>query len=87
MRSTEKCAEQSRIPDKCKKCLHMGRSNYCTNGVVRGAKAWGIRSAERRKVNVLEMKCLRSLITVLRMDRIRNQEVRRRARIEGSCPV
>ena len=27
-----------------------------------GAEAWGIRSAERRKVNVLEMKCLRSLV-------------------------
>ena len=25
-----------------------------------GAKAWGMRSAERRKVNVIEMKCLRS---------------------------
>ena len=23
-----------------------------------GAEAWGMRSAERRKVNVLEMKCL-----------------------------
>ena len=29
-----------------------------------GAKAWGMRSAERRKVNVLEMKCLRSLVGV-----------------------
>ena len=26
-----------------------------------GAEAWGMRSAERRKVNVLEMKCLRRL--------------------------
>ena len=41
-------------------------------------------SAERRKVNVLEMKCLRSLIGVSRMDRVRNEEVRiyRRAGIE-----
>ena len=29
-----------------------------------GAEAWGMRSAERRKVNVLEMKCLRSLVVV-----------------------
>ena len=29
-----------------------------------GAEAWGMRSAERRKVNVLEMKCLRSLVGV-----------------------
>ena len=26
------------------------------------AEAWDMRSAERRKVNVLEMKCLRSLV-------------------------
>ena len=41
-----------------------------------------MRSAERRKVNVLEMKCLRSLVRVSRMDRIRNEEMRRRAGIE-----
>ena len=42
----------------------------------------GMRSAERRKVNVLEMKCLRSLVGVSRMDRVRNEEVSRRAGIE-----
>ena len=42
----------------------------------------GMRSAARRKVNVLEMKCLRSLIGVSRMGRLRNEEVRRRAGIE-----
>ena len=41
-----------------------------------------MRSAERRKVNVLEMKCSRSLVGVSRMDRVRNEEVRRRAGIE-----
>ena len=41
-----------------------------------------MRSAERRKVNVLEMKCLRSMVGVSRMDRVRNEEVRRRAGIE-----
>ena len=41
-----------------------------------------MRSAERRKVNVLEMKCLRSLVGVSRMDRVRNEEVRWRAEIE-----
>ena len=40
-----------------------------------------MRSAERKKVNVLEMKCLRSLVGVSRMDRVRNEEVRRRAGI------
>ena len=47
-----------------------------------GAEAWGIRSAEVKKVNDLEMKCLRSLVVVSRMDRVRNKEVRRRAGIE-----
>ena len=48
-----------------------------------GAEAWGMRSAEGKKVNVLEMKCLRSLVGVSRMDRVRNEEVRRRAGIES----
>ena len=46
-----------------------------------GAEAWGMRSAERRKVNVLEMKYLRSLVGASRMDRVQNEEVRRRAGI------
>ena len=41
-----------------------------------------MRSAENRKVNVLEMKCLRSVVGVSRIDRVRNKEVRRRAGIE-----
>ena len=41
-----------------------------------------MRSAERRKVNVLEMRCLRSLVGVSRMDGVRNEEVRIRALIE-----
>ena len=45
------------------------------------AEARVIRSAERRKVNVIEMKCLRSLVGLSRMDRVRNEEVRRRAGI------
>ena len=42
-----------------------------------------MRSAARRKVNVLEMKCLISLVGVSRMDSDRNEKVRRRALIEG----
>ena len=41
-----------------------------------------MRSAERRKVYVLEMKCLRSMVGVSRMDRVRNEKVRRKAGIE-----
>ena len=41
-----------------------------------------MRSADRRNVHVLEMKCLRSLVGVSRMHRVRSEEVRRRAGIE-----
>ena len=77
---------------KAKKCrLYEG---VIVPSAFRRAEAWGMRSAERRKVNVLEtkclrrkvnvleMKCLRSLVGVSRMDRVRNEEVRRRAGIE-----
>ena len=40
-----------------------------------------MRSAERKNVNVLEMKCLRSLVGVSRTDRVSNEEVRWRAGI------
>ena len=38
--------------------------------------------AEGRNVNVLEMKCMRSLVGVSRLDRVRNEVVRTRAGIE-----
>ena len=46
---------------------------------LHGAEAWGVRSDERLKVNVLEMKCLRNLVGVSRMGRVGNKGVRRRA--------
>ena len=39
-------------------------------------------SAERRKVDVLEMKGLRSLVGAVRMDRVWNDEASRRVGIE-----
>ena len=41
-----------------------------------------MRSAESRKVNVLVMKCSRSLVGATRMDSVRNEEVHRGAAIE-----
>ena len=41
-----------------------------------------MRSDEKMKVNILDMKCLRSLVGVSRMDRVRNEAVRTRAGIE-----
>ena len=63
---------------KAKKYLYEG---VIVPTALSGAEAWGIRSAERRKVNVLEMKCLRSLVGVSQMDRAWNEEVHRRAGI------
>ena len=54
---------------KANKCLYEG---VIAPTALYGAVAWGMRSAERSKVNVLEMKCLRSLVGVSRMDRVRN---------------
>ena len=68
-----------RLGIKVKKCLYEG---VIVPTALYGAEAWGMRSAERRKVNVIEMKCLRRLVGVSRMDRVRNEEVRRRAGIE-----
>ena len=63
---------------KAKKCLYEGAIVQTT---LYGTEAWGMRSAHRNKVNVLEMKCWRSLVGVSRLDRVRNEEVRRRAEI------
>ena len=60
-----------------KKCLHEG---VIVPTALYGAEAWGMRNAERRKVNVLEMKCLRSLVGCHQP--VGNEEVRRRAGIE-----
>ena len=38
-----------------------------------------MRSVKRRKVNVLEMKCLRSLVRVSRMERVMERELASRA--------
>ena len=63
---------------KTKKCLYEG---VIVPTALYGAEAWGMRSAERRNVNVLELKCFRNLVGVTRLDRVRN-EVRRRVGIE-----
>ena len=44
---------------KARKCLYEG---VIVPTALYGAEAWGMRSADRRKVNVIEMKCLRSLV-------------------------
>ena len=53
-----------------KKCLYEG---VIVPTALYGAEGWGMKSAERRKVNVLKMKCLRSLDGESRIDRVRNE--------------
>ena len=69
---------------RAKNCLYEG---VIEPTALYGAEAWGMRSVERKKLNVLEMKCLRNLVGVSRMDRVRNDEVRRRAGKKGSLRV
>ena len=51
-------------------------------GVIVPTVLCGMKSVDIRKVNVLKINCLRSLVGVSRMDRVGNEEVRRRAGIE-----
>ena len=46
-----------------KKCLYQGEILLTA---LYGAESWGVRSAERRKVNVIDLMCLRSLVGVPR---------------------
>ena len=62
-----------------KKCLYEG---VIAPTALYGAEAWGMRCAESRTVNVLEMKCLKSSVGVSRMDKVGNYEVRWRTGIE-----
>ena len=68
--------------------LGIKAKKYLYEGVIvptslYGTGSWGMRSPERRKVNVLEMKFLRNLVGASRMDRVRNEEVRSRPGIEN----
>ena len=40
------------------------------------AESWGMTVTERQKLNVFEMKCLRSMTGVCRLDRVRHEVVR-----------
>ena len=46
--------------------------------VIYGSESWGMKVTERQKLNVFEMKCLRSMTGVSRLDRVRNEVVRAR---------
>ena len=46
--------------------------------VMYGSESWGMKITERQKLNVFEMKCLRSMTGVSRLDRVRNEVVKTR---------
>ena len=46
--------------------------------VMYGSESWDVKVNERQKLNVFEMKCLRSTTGVSRLDRVRNEAVRAR---------
>ena len=50
--------------------------------VTYGSECWGMKVSERQKLNVFEMRCLRSMAGVSRMDRVRNEVVRQRTGVE-----
>ena len=50
--------------------------------VTYGAETWGLRGAERRHLNVFEMKFLRPMVGVTIWETIRNDEDRRRTGID-----
>ncbi len=66
---------------KCKS-LGMSAKRRLYEGVVAptvlyGAETWNMGAAERKRLNVMETRCLRSMCGVTRMDRVRNEVVRR----------
>ena len=50
--------------------------------VTYGAETCGLKEAEKRCLNVFEMKCLRPMVGVTRWERIKNEEIRRKAGIK-----
>ena len=64
-------------------------ANWCMNEEIflppmpYGGESWSTCLAERKEVNVLEMKCFRSVVRVMRIYSVKNVEVRMRIRVES----
>ena len=65
MRALKSVPSNSDLATKAKKCLY---ERVIVQTALYGAEACGMRSDERRTVNALEMKRLRSVVGVSRMD-------------------
>ena len=71
---------------KCR-TLSMDAKTKLYEGVVipaalYGAETWGMKAEDRRRLDVLEMKCLRSMCGVSLWHRLRNEEIRRRVGVQ-----
>ena len=55
--------------------------------VMYGSELWGMKVSERQRVNVFEMKCLRSMTGISRLERVRNERVRERAGVRREMAV
>ena len=55
--------------------------------VLYGADTLGLKEREQKRLNVMEIKCLRGNCGVTRMDKISNEEIRRRVGCKISCRV
>ena len=55
--------------------------------VMYGSESWGMKVNERQKLNVFEMKCLRSMTGVFQLDRVRNEVVRARTGVRRELAV
>ena len=55
--------------------------------VMYGSELWGMNVNEGQKLNVFEMKCLRSMTGVSQLDRIRNEEMRARKGVRRKMPT
>ena len=69
---------------KAKKTLY---ESIIVPTVLYGGEAWGLKKAERERLDVMEMKCLRSICGVTRLDRIENVELRRRVGVSRPMGV
>jgi len=64
---------------RVKKSLH---ESIVVPTVMYGGESWGMREEEKRKLNVMEMNCLRNMCGVSRREHVHNEEVRRRVGVE-----
>src|SRR5256885_17189993 len=77
----EKVWKNREMPRKVKTSLY---ESIVVPTVVYGCEGWYLKESEKRVIEVFEMKCLRSICGVRRIDRVRREELRRMSGCNGS---